>query len=257
MATETQFIDRVRRKIGDFIEPRVFDKGFYTDALAFGLSKLSFDFDESYTTVESVPLEKEFLLVKLATIEMLFLMASKILEKGQTDSADGLDVTTLKVPDLEIATPNENSSDISEAYLSLAKALQKEYDGELKQVGGTATAAQIQTGYLNAFSLRNGGLANRRLDPGLPAVTLGATVAGNVVSLSWSKLYHPDFVSYEIHRSDDGFDTSDSVIGTVYDNHVSEFVDSGLSLGTYSYRVFTTNPNCIKIPSNTLEITVI
>ncbi len=256
MATEKQYIERVRQQVADFKEPVQFDVEFYKNAMSFALSKLSFDLDASYSTAESVPIEREFLVVKLATIQMCNVRASQALQDGDDGIRSGENATTLAVPDLSITTPDEDSSDVAESWIRLAKALQTEYDGEILHIGGTATAAQIQTGYLNAFSLRNGGLANRRLDPGLAAVTVGAVVTGNDVKLTWSILYHPDFVRYEVRRSTDDFASSDVLIAVVSDNHTVEYTDEDVSAGSYSYRVYTVNPNEIKIPSNTLVVMV-
>lgn len=258
MATEEQFIDRVRRKVNDFDEPRVYDNNYYQDAIRFALSKLSYDFDESYVTPDSVPPEREFFVVKLATIEMCHVRAGKVLSgEDSPSSSESLgDLTQLEVPDLRIeAQTAANSAEIASSWLKMAKDLQEEYDGELDGDGGTSKP--IETGYMNAHSYRNGGLANRRLDRGLPAVTLGATVSGLNIRLSWSTLYHPEFSKYEVRRSTNGFVSVDSLLATIYDNHEVAHLDVVPSAGTYQYRVLTINPNAIKTPSNTLSLVVV
>lgn len=255
MATEQEYIDRVRRIVSDFKEPRQYDVDYYRDALRFALSKLSFDFDESYTTPESVPPEHEFLLVKIAAIQMCHIRASDALEGGTDSNGEtgGIDnLSELEVPDLRIEAQDQSTVDLAETWLKLAKDLQEEYDAELNSDSGSKT---IETGFLNSFSVRTGGLSNRRLDQGLPAVVLGATVAGSLVSLAWSILYHPEFIRYEIRRSTDNFADEDVQVGLITDNHEVTLEDE-VSVGTYQYKVLTVNPNEIKIPSNVLEVTV-
>jgi hypothetical protein len=256
MATEQEYIDRTRRKVSDFEEPRQFDADYYRDALRFALSKLSFDLDETYSTAESVPPEHEFLVVKLAAIEMCHVRASDALESGVDSAGDsgGIDnLSELEVPDLRIEAQDLSTADVAEIWLKLAKDLQEEYDTELNSDSGKSS---IATGFLNAFSYRTGGLANRRLDQGLPAVVLGATVAGSLVSLAWSILYHPEFIRYEIRRSTDNFADEDVQVGYITDNHEVTLEDE-VSVGIYQYKVLTVNPNEIKIPSNVLEVTVV
>ena len=258
MATQQEYIDRVRRVVSDFEEPRVYDVGYYKDALRFGLSKLSFDFDETYATEESVPPEREFLLVKLAAIVMCHTRASDAVSgSGSSDGSDGGmgELSELEVPDLRIEAQDQSSADSADIWLKLASDLQDEYDGELNDDSGQNRP--METGYLNTFSYRHGGLANRRLDRGLPAVVLGATVVGTVVTLSWSVLYHPEFVRYEIRRSTDNFVDSDEQVGIITDNHEVTLSDTVPAIGTYQYKVFTVNPNEIKIPSNILEVVIV
>lgn len=257
MATEQQYIDRIRRKVFDFEEPRKYDVEYYQDAIRFALSKLSYDFDEVYATADSVPPEREFLVVKLGAIEMCHVRASgAVTEQGGETTEDTIgDLSELEVPDLRVeAQDSSTSSDIADVWLKLAADLQKEYDTELGDDGGVTRP--METGYLNAFSYRHGGLANRRLDRGLPAVVLGAAVAGTTVALSWSILYHPEFIRYEIRRSTDNFVTEDVQIGIISDNHEAVLNDEALAVGIYQYKVLTVNPNEIKVPSNVLEVTV-
>jgi hypothetical protein len=255
MATEQQYIDRVRRIVSDFEEPRQYDADYYRDALRFALSKLNYDFDETYATVDLVPPEREFLITKLAAIHMAHVRASDALDGGSGggDSGGIQNLSELEVPDLRIEAQDVSTADVAETWLKLAKDLQDEYDGELD---GDSGNRPIEMDYLNAFSYRHGGLANRRLDRGLPAVTLGATVAGSIVSLAWSTLYHPEFIRYEIRRSTDSFVSVDDQVGIISDNHEVTLNDE-VAAGTYQYKVLTVNPNEIKIPSNVLEVTVV
>lgn len=256
MATEQEYKDRVRRIVSDFKEPRKYEDEYYLDALRFALSKLSFDFDEVYSTFISVPPEREFLLVKVAAIQMAQIRAADALKEDSSDSSDGGGggFSELEVPDLRIEAQDQSASDAAETWLKLARDLQDEYDSEIDSDSGNKP---VEMGYLNAFSYRTGGLANRRLDQGLPAVVLGATVTGNLVSLAWSTLYHPEFVRYDIRRSTDNFSSVDDLIGYITDNHEVTFNDDEVPVGTYQYKVMTVNPNEIEVSSNVLEVTVV
>lgn len=256
MATEQQVIDRVRRKTRDYVEPYKFDITYYKDAVAFALSKLSFDFGESYTTCPDVPYEREFLLVKLAVIEMCHVRAADILDFDSTQREEGVNLNEIEVPDLSVSSPENDSEDDAETWIKLAHDLQEEYDGELKHIGGSSQVAEVQLHYVNARSYKNGGLANRRIDQGIPATTLGAVVDGVNVKLSWSAVYHPDFIAYALYRSVDNFETDERILYRG-DNHVVTHTDKDLEPGTYQYRVATVNPNTIKNYSNIIELTII
>lgn len=246
-------IDTIRRNVGDYQEPRKFEEISYKDAIHFALSKLSFDFGTSYPTSASVPIEREFLLLKLATIQMCYVRAAAILDDDDTTRKESGGVTNLTVPDLSVSESDEGNSDSAETWLDLASKLQLEYDGELEH-GGEAVV-EVQVGFLNAHSRKTGGLANRRLDRGLPATVLGAVVTANSVAFTWSIVYHPEFLAYELVRSQDNFVTEKQAMYRG-DNQIATYTDEELGSGVYQYKLNVINPNSIKTPSNIIEVTI-
>lgn len=255
MADENQIIDRVRRKVFDFEEPRRLGRFYYADAVLFGAQKLGHDFGEPYGIAADIPTTKEFLLVKLATIEICYVLVSKIQSEldGDTDS-DG-EVSSITVPDLAVTNQVTTGHEKIQDLLQMAELLQEEYDGELLQSGGSSNAAEATCGNTFRISLRTGGYRKRMLDPGPMPRTLTGIVVGNQVALAWDKWIDETFNRYEILRSEDpGFDSYDTVTH-ISDNHEVSYMDT-VSAGTYYYRVDTYNGNDIKASSNAFEAVV-
>jgi len=258
VTTEQQVIDQVRRRVADFEEPRKYEKAYYQDALEFALSKLSFDFDETYSVVADIPNNRVFLLVKLAVIEMAYIRAGEGVGVSEdSDSAGSEGISSLTVPNLSVTGPESASEkEAADVWLNLARVLQDEYDAELEHSGGNSLTAEITSTPVNRLSLTHGGLASRKLDEGLPSVSVAAVVDGFSVSLSWGVLYSDLFDRYEIYR-DIASDMETEVLrSSITDNHDVSFVDTVESTGTYYYRVKTVNPNEIKTNSSTLLVTV-
>lgn len=259
MATEQQAIDQVRRRVADYDEPRKYEKSYYEDALDFALSKLSYDFDQSYNSVPDVPSSRVFLLVKLAVIEMAYIRSGE--DVGDTESGDssssGSEIHSISVPNLSVQGPEPASEkESAEVWLELATKLQKEYDGELEHGGGQSLAAEITSAPVNRVSLTHGGLANRKLDEGLPSVSMSAVVDGYTVTLSWSVLYSDLFSRYEVCRDTVADMSAETVISSIADNHKVSYADTVTSPGTYYYRIKTVNPNEIKTSSSILTVVV-
>lgn len=243
MATEAQIIDKVRRRIADFTEERRYDNTYYVDAIEFALDKLNYDFDETYLTVPEVPATRIFLLIKLATIEMCYIRASEGAEGEGSEGAENR-YTQISVPDLSVQDTGAGISRGPAYWLDLARRLQDEYDGEVGSSAGQVTGGTVDVGVVRKVSLRNGGYIKRKLDPGLPAVSLDTpTVSGNDVTLTWTKIQREDFSYYQVVRSTTATFTTEEVLQYETDIHVEEYVDEGVAAGTWYYKVKTVNPN--------------
>lgn len=259
MATLEQVIDSVRRAVSDYDPPRRFDSSYYEDAIQFALSKLSHDYSEQYLDVPSVPFERVFLLRKLATIQMCYERAQAAETSSNDPDSDGdiEAVASVSVPDLAVTKTSKDADDTSDRWLKIAEDLQAEYDGELEHDGGQSLAAEVEVGVVNRKSMKHGGYASRKLDQGLPAVSVSATVDGANVNLVWTKLFSDLFMQYEVYRSVIGDFSDEEQVAVVGDNHINEYTDEAPGFGTYYYRVYTVNPNGIKTPSNNLMIEVV
>jgi len=256
VATLEQVIDSVRRKVSDYEMPRKFDSSYYESAVRFALSKLSHDYGEGYLVVSDVPYGREFLLIKLATIEMCYTRAQSA-ETQSSDDDEGIEtVASVAVPDLAVTQSTDSPEDIADRWLRIAADLQAEYDSELSNDGGSSLVAGIEVQSINRKSMKTGGLASRKLDRGLPAVSVSATVAGQSVNLVWTKLFSDLFLQYEVYRATTVTFDEEERVTAIADNHTVEYTDTVPSLGTYYYRVYTVNPNGIKTPSNSLLIEV-
>jgi hypothetical protein len=256
VATLSEIVDKVRRKVADFKETAKYSDTYYLDAIEFALSKLSHDFDATYTSVSDVPSYREFMLIKLATIEMCYVRASEYVDSDSTDISGNAIFSTIKVPDLEIEGEAASADEAAETWLMLAHKLQAEYDGELRHSGGMANAADIQTAHLKRISLTTGGYRKYALDRGPAAVTLSAVVTGTSVALSWSTLYDETFCAYEVWRDTDSSMANEERIAYIVDNHTVTYTDASRPAATYYYRVKTVNLNRLKTNSNLLSVVV-
>ncbi len=256
MATLTEVISKVRRRIADYKTERLYSDEYYTDAVEFALSKLSHDFAATYTDAENVPEPRVFLMVKLATIEMCYVRAAGYADMEDLDTSGG-PIDLVKVPDLEIETDNASVEDPSASWLNLAQKLQEEYDGEIKHVGGTSNAAETQSGTVKRISLSTGGYRKYKLDQGLTAAIVSVVVAGDAVVLSWSALYEETFAAYEVYRGTSLTMLNEERLSVIADNHTVEYAEEGLASATYYYRIKTVNMNGIKTNSNTVVAAVV
>lgn len=256
MATLEQVIDSVRRKVSDYEMPRKFDSSYYESAVKFALSKLSHDYGETYLAASDVPYGREFLLIKLAAIEMCYTRAQSA-EISDSDD-EGVDaIASVAVPDLAVTQSTDSPEDTADRWLRIATDLQAEYDEELSNDGGSSLVAGVEVQTINRKSMKNGGFASRKLDPGLPAVAVSATVAGQSVNLTWTKLFSDLFLQYEVYRATAVTFDDEERVAAIADNHTVEYTDTAPGLGVYYYRVYTVNPNGIKTPSNSLMIEVV
>jgi hypothetical protein len=256
VATEASLIEKIRRAVADFEEPIEFEKVYYQDALEFALSKLNNDFGLTFATVSAVTANKLFLLEKLATIQMAYARAAKILDRQNDPDTDTDDIASLQVPDLMVTGAAASIAREAKSWFDLAEMLQAGYDGELENAGGTSQTATVQVATIHRISLRHGGYRNRILDPGLDAVTVAATVVGTTVTLEWDTLYASDFWSYEVYRGTQSDMSDEERIYTITDNHDTDYDDEDLVSGTYYYRIKTVNPNELRTNSNTVEAIV-
>lgn len=256
MATEEAVIESIRRRIADLRDCQLYQDEDYQDAIGFSLSKLSSDLSVVYSTIVDVPAEHDFLLVKLATIEMCYVRASATAEREGEDGTN-TDITTISVPDLSVSDSNSGESRGTTYWMLLAKRLQSEYDGEIKHLGGAALAGQVTQGYLRRISLTHGGFRKRLLDPGLAAVQgFTALLSGSDVLLTWNVLLVEDFARYDIFRATDSAFVDEERVGQVFDNQKPKFTDESVASGAYFYRVKSVNPNELSTPSSAVAVTV-
>lgn len=258
MATEASIIISVRRRVADFDEPRKYDDAYYKDAISFSIQKLNHDFGEAYSVASDVPFAREFLLIKLATIEMAFIRAAEGAE-GENSDGDSTRFTNIAVPDLSVSDGSDSASRGPSFWMSLVGKLQSEYDGEIgESAGQNSGGGTIEVGYLHRVSKTTGGYANRKTDPGLPAVILGTpSVSGRSVTLAWSRLLRNDFLFYEITRAQSASFAGEVVVKQQSDNHITEHTEENVPAGNWYYRVKTVNPNRIKTNSNSATATVV
>jgi hypothetical protein len=256
VATLSQVIDKVRRRVADFGDDRQFEDAYYMDAIEFALQKLGSDYGTTYADVTSVPANHVFLVVKLATIEMCHVRAAVILEDDEAGST-GADpeFTRVQVPDLHVEYPA--SDPVAETWLRLARDLQDEYDNELGQQGGMSTAAEIQVGVLKRVSLTTGGWKRRVLDDGPDTVTLSVMADGSDADLAWTILYDETFDRYEVYRGSSLSMADEERIALIVDNHTATFTDEDRPLGYSYYRIKVYDRNELYSTSSTVRVEIV
>ena len=254
MATQAQIILKVRRKVADYSEDRVFEDEFYQDAIEFGLQKLSSDYGAVYTVSDDVPVNRIFLLVKLASIEMLYARAAKAMGGSSEDDSTLDNFALVEVPDLRVDFATTPVG--ADSWIKLAKELQDEYDGELEQQGGKSKAAEIQVGIVKRISLTNGGWKKYRFDVNPTAVILSGDDSGSNAELTWTTSYDETFNCYEVYRSTVSSMIGETRLSVVSDNHDITYTDEALIAGTYYYRIRLINNNGLESNSNTVSVII-
>lgn len=253
MATITEIENSVRKRVADFTGTQKYGAEYYADAIDFARKKLNHDLKTSYATVDAVPDAQSFLIVKLATIEMALIRATEGAEGEDTSSGDG-EFSSITVPDLTVESGDEGTYGPG-YWLKLVEKLQSEYDDEIETEPGSQ--GEIEEGVLRRISLTNRGYRKRVLDEGLPATTLGTpVVSGGNVSLSWTIILAEDFLSYEVYRDTDITMVNEEIVRIEPDNHELEYIDTGLTAGTYYYRVKVVNRNDLRTSSAVVSATV-
>ena len=255
MATLTTLIASVRRRAADVSAPQTYANDVYYDALEFALGKLNLDWGLTYTLpAYSDPLlpdtvdvgNYQFLLIKLATIEMAYIRA------GETPTGESESYQTITVPDLNVQFMGKAPSDV---WLSLAQKLQNEYDGELAS-GSSGTAGAIATASFTRRSTRTGGVQPYQLSTLLTAVTPTTSVSGSTVTISWTEVKSVYFSSYEIYRDTLADMSTRAKITTIADNHTESYDDENLSADTYYYQVVLVDMDARESTSTTVSAVV-
>lgn len=252
MSIEANVISKVRRRVGDVVPvlpalPTYADE-YYQDAIEASLQKYSHDLGVSLMTIASVTPKQEFLLVKLAAIEMCYIRAAE--GAGGEAEGGGSRWTSVAVPDLSVTDANQGTSRGPAFWLELAEKLKSEYESEVEL---NQTYPEVEQTYTHRISGVHGGYRVRKVDPGLAAVSVSAAVSGSSVLLEWTKLLDSAFSRYEVWRSGSSLMVGEEFVANVYDNHETEYVVEDLVPGTYYFRVKTVNPNEIKTNSNTVS----
>lgn len=220
----------------------------YQDAISFALSKLNYDFaPDTAWTITTLPSTHEFLLIKLATIEMCYIRASEATDPDVDETEDK--ISSVAVPDLSVSSA-QRSGDYGPLYWQkLADTLQDEYDGELKAHKIAAPIA-VTVGTMTRSSARRGrALVDSRMDRGVaPTGPPTPTYAAGVLSFTWPPVYDTHFAAYILSVRADGGAWEELV--EIYDNHeVETSVDKVLAAGDYKARLTVRNDNAIKVHS--------
>lgn len=215
MAQIADLIAQLRFKIGDTGTPPVFADPTLTREITQAMNL----YDSSYT-ISSIQLNEEFLVILLAWSQVCTILACDNAKEYEL-SLDGMSI------DKTVRVKN---------YLELAEFLMTQYKAKYAEFQSSANGSggDIVEGELVREDVATGHTMPYQADSGLAAPKLDTpAIAGNKVSLSWSKVLSSDFAYYELCRSAGGVKT---VVAALYDSHESTYEDE-VPAGTYLYTV--------------------
>ena len=254
MATISALILAVRRRVADVVEEQSYDDTYYEGALDFALSKLNFDWGTEFLTPDAVTTPYDFLLIKLATIEMCYVRMTET--PSGTAETGSTAYQSITVPDLTVMKAVKAARTASEVWQDLAEALQSEYDGELENGMGSGGDGEIQQAKMVRQGLRTGGMKPYTLATPLTAPDLTTTVDGSDVILTWDEVLSTYFWGYEIWRGTDIDLTDGERQATISDNHDPTWTDESVASGTYYYKLVVVDTTGLEADSSVLMVVV-
>jgi len=229
----------------------------YVRAVEFALSKLQFDFQPATPwTIETMPVEYEFLLQKLATIEVCYVRASE--STDPSEGSDVGDVSQLTVPDLSVLSQQRGDLYGPSYWYRLAETLQREYDGETANRGPGKQRGEVTSHPLmRKDNLHDGRISDRRLDRGVaPAGSPTVTYVAGVITVTWPTTYSDHFYRYIIEWKAPGSGTW-TVLVNETDNHVTESeITQTLVIGAHGFRLAVENDNNITLYGSAISVVV-
>ena len=266
MAEQDTIIRKIRLRVKDPNPPPdggdpKYDNQYYIDAIDFGLQKLSHDFSSTVLwDISTLPDGKEFLLIKLATIEMCYVRGSESTDPTE-ESVLVDEVKSIDVPNLKIAYKDGKDEKVFQGpayWTKLAASLQSEYDGELPDITPIDDGAKIVSSQIMRTSLRTGKLGPypfvKRMIMGITSVAYDDVSTLTVV---WEPIYSEHLNHYEIWIKKTGVANSDVLLTSIYDNHDYEIdIDKVLAVGEWKVYMFAVDNHDLKGKSSELLITV-
>lgn len=266
MAVQADIITSVRRRVRDLELPQTYVDAYYIDAIDFALKKLNFDFaNDPEWMLATVPTRYEFLLIKLATIEMCYVRGGEVI-----DSDSGAGIASISVPNLSVSE-GKDDSDESKFWLDLADKLQKEYDGELKSAGGGPDGSLGKELASSHVVMRTGYRTGRRvpLDIHRPITAPVPTLTQLALSVlvTWTPVRDLHFYAYEVYRVIGDGSRPVSVkdpltterLAQITDIHEDRYEDGDASMAVddvNSYVICVYDKNGLRSQSVAVEITI-
>lgn len=257
-------LQRLRDRILD-PDVSVIPDRMYRDAAEAALQRLSRDFSTTYTTDDSVPWDRQYLFIILATIELARYRAA---QEATGVSGSSSSMTELEVPNLRIQEASEAKHG-ADYWASYADALEDQYLGEVGNAVSVDTIPQVEVAALTRQNLRTGGRMQYSSDYAPTAPTgVSTVVSGSDVTVKWTKVTGPYSGGYEIFR--DSVSTTLETPGTsqrifmIPDPHgwpkdgvlYTERTDLTRPSGTWYYVVATVNKNGLRSFSSIVSAAV-
>jgi hypothetical protein len=213
----------------------------YRDAVDRGLMRVNLALQTSYS-IDQVPTTAEFLVELKATIEMCYVRGAEGATGDVTDQPE-LATQTMTLPGGFTQSNQQMSYEGARFWGRLADRLAQEYKEALDEVLCNLQAdGAVVVGTMQRMSLRTCRATSYVYDRPLAAPEIALAVSGNSVVISWSPILSEFLETYTVQRSTDSFSTVTDVYLTS-DNQASVYVDTGVPVGEYSYRLRVENTN--------------
>lgn len=270
MAFKNLLMDKVRRKVGDWLDPRtvmdttavLYADEYYIDAVDDGLNRFNADTGNVYT-ITTLPSKYEHMIVLLGTIEMCTVRAGESTDSSDTSGAPSGKLMRVQVPGME--TWWHAPQDIGSAgWLKLCEQLEDRYQDWLEDEGfDTVDGDDLPTVY--SYTVMREDLSNNRawrrpeIDKGLTAPTdLAVAFAASGRIFTWTPLYHTQHQFYQLQHKLSTEEWEDvEIMATIYDNHIATYTDaSTLDAETYTFRLAIYNRNNIATYTNEISVVV-
>lgn len=262
MADSATLINVVRRKMLDWFNgvalDQVYSDDYYQDAIDLATGRFNADTGFSYS-IATLPAKYDWVLTLLATIEMCEV---RIMEQGGTTGTGP--VKRVGVPGAEV---EHYEGSTAKDWVKFGKQLEDRYQAWLESEDFNAppvtnTPYVVMATTTRTSLRRNRGIRDPRLDRGIDAVDLVATVeVDGTVLLTWESVYDSQFYYMILQRMPNGSDWDEDAtdVFVTYDNHVDEYEDTDaadLSAGIYLYRPKMVNRGGIITYGTVISVTL-
>lgn len=242
MASITTMVSNVRVNIQDADSD---NERYLRPVIEKKIIEALYEHNDDYT-VSTIPVEEVHLVELLASYKMCLVRAADQTSQVSAAQRVGDDPTEAKVEGLSVKLHDPSTA--VNSWLELASKYWEQYSNGCAKILGVTEETLTMPDILQGEIVRDDRLTRTRV----PASALlrpdavegfAKSVSGSDVTLTWSDYDYQDFRVFRVHRSTDtGFvPTDDNCIATLYDIHVTEYIDEGLAADMYYYVVTVWN----------------
>jgi hypothetical protein len=186
---------------------------------------------------------------------MCFIRGAEGTTGDVTDTPD-LPPQSLTLPGGFTQSSQQMSFEGPRFWLRLAERLEQEYRDILDDVIDSISAGSAVTmGVIQRMSHRSRRAMSYVYDRPLSAPDIAVSVSGNNVLIGWTPLLSEFLETYRIERSLDDFITVNQVFVS-HDNQANMYIDAGVPVGSYKYRLKVVNTNDLSSYSPIAQATI-
>jgi len=216
-------------------------------------------FNDGEYQIATLPAKYEYLIVFLASAFMAQLRSAEELDEFSSvsnEEGEGLHGSSYSTSGGDLSISESGLDSPFKSWLELASEYKERYFEGAGRGHVVDSQLIIWDRLHQVFKPRGVVLAPTKM-------VLSGSVSGSDVTLLWQKISDYDFLKHEIYRSQSSGVTRDNdLIKVVSDPRVIEYVDTGLSSGSYFYKMWTWNTSTVVssdllVQSNEIEVTVL